>query len=222
MWDQDGYSDELLKQGVALVENPKFQCTSLRDFLVNRIILCLVPGAKEQKRSRLWEIISVIGIVGAFILIGWWGLAVLGLVACLEYQRSRSNTRLRETTQEINQVYSEVRRGGYDEHVIIRRLESLEKRNIAFPSVLYALLRLPRRNAEAEITKEFKSLELEKKKAIWQQWKVFLDFILKNDDGKAAREERNAPESRRAEIFEPIRKGLASINLQTISRMTPV
>src|ERR1700680_2222092 len=30
MWDQGGYSDELLKQGAALVENPKFQCAALR------------------------------------------------------------------------------------------------------------------------------------------------------------------------------------------------
>ena len=210
-WGRDNL-DELLQQGAALVENSKFQCTTLRDFLVKRIIACLIPEAKEQKRSRSWQVVATVAVIGSFALVGLWGLLVLGFVGWLEFERFRFNERLRQASEEAKRIYSEVCLGGYDEHVIIRRLEALEKRHITIPSVLYALLRLPRHNMEAEISNAFNALGPEKKNAICQQWKAFLDFMLKNDDGEAKRKARDALESHRAKIFEPIRKALNELS----------
>jgi hypothetical protein len=208
LWSQGSYFDDLVKQGAILVENSKFQCTGLRDFFIIRIISCLIQGDRQQKRSRTWYVVSTIAVVVAYLLFGGWGLLVLAFVIWSEVHRANSNHRLKQIAQEVDQIYFEVRRGGYDEPSIIRRLETLEQRHIPIPSVLYALLRLPRRNVESEVSKAFNALADDKKNTIWQQWQAFLDFMLKNDDGEAARKERNILESHRAKLFEPIRTAL--------------
>jgi hypothetical protein len=179
---KSSYFDNLVKQGGILVASPKFQCTVLRDFFIVRIVSCLIHGEKEQQRNRIWYVVWTIVVLAAFIFFGAWGLLALAFPVWSELGRLKMNNSLRQIFQEVNHISSEVQCVGYDEPTIIRRLEPLEQRFVPIPSVLYALLRLPRRNVEHEISKAFNELDSNNKEAIWKQWQEYLDGMLKYDE----------------------------------------
>ena len=220
LWSKGGYFDDLVEQGAIFIENSKFHCTALRDFFISRMIACLIQGETQQKRSNIWYIASTIAVIVACLFFGGWGLLVLAFVIWSELQRSKLNEQLRQIVQDIDKIYFEVRRGGYDEPAIIRRVEGIEQRHVHIPSVLYALLRQPRRNVEKEISREYNALSDDKKNAMWAQWQAFIDFMLKNDDGEAARKQREIEENECAEVFAPISVALDELSLQFVEDKT--
>ena len=143
--------------------------------------------------------------------------------------------RNRHTRDKIREIAATVKRGGFDEPTIIRQLElfdvkippipelvyvyncpyllgsdptGIQEHTIPIPDVLYALLRLPRRNVESKVSWTYNTLSGDKKKAISEQWRAFLDPMLNNDDGEAARKTRDRVEEHRAQIFQPVRRAL--------------
>jgi hypothetical protein len=73
---------------------------------------------------------------------------------------------------------------------------------------------------EKEISREYNALNDDDKKAIWAQWQAFIDFMLNNDDGEAARKQREIEESECAKVFAPIRAALDELSLQFVEDKT--
>ena len=98
-----------------------------------------------------------------------------------------------------------MKRGGFDEPTIIRQLETLDvnippvpklvyiygrpyflgqdptgiqEHTISVPDVLYALLRLPRRNVASELDREFNALDERKRDQLTQRWQGFVDRLV--------------------------------------------
>jgi hypothetical protein len=117
--------------------------------------------------------------------------------------------RNRFTREYINTIAATIKRGGFDEPTIIRQLEILDgkipplpklvyvygspyllgsdptgiqEHTINVPDALYALLRLPRRNAESEISKLFFALGEEERDELSHQWRKFVDRLLTYDE----------------------------------------
>lgn len=113
--------------------------------------------------------------------------------------------RNRFTRAKIEEIVATVARGGYDEPTIIRELENFDVRippvpklvtiygcpyflgshpngiqehTIPIPDVLYALLRLPRRNVESELAKTFYTLNDETRYKLKHGWRKLVDPLL--------------------------------------------
>jgi hypothetical protein len=175
------------------------------------MLVCLFPDQLEAKRGRLWYVFWAT-VVTSFAFISGWGFLVSLLVLVFiirgEVNRLTFRHSARRFIEAGQAIGHEVRQGGFDELTIVRRLEALEQPGFAVPSVLYSLLRQPRRNIESEISSAFKALDDEKKRAIRRKWTAFLDFMLKYDDGEAA----GKKEAEYAEIFRPIRNALDKLS----------
>jgi hypothetical protein len=115
----------------------------------------------------------------------------------------------RLTREWIFDVLKTLRRGGFDEPTIIRDLEILDFKippkpkivwiygcgylfgshptgiqdhTISVPDVLYALLRLPRRNIENEISATVFALDERKRDELTRKWCKFVDPMLAYDE----------------------------------------
>ncbi len=211
LWDHHYYCSKLMEQGAIFVENSKFHCTALRDFLILRMVSCLVKdmGYYERKpKKRFWHLLSFAVILMVFAYRFWLGIVLTALYILSEAVKGKARYRWRQQRMTVESVENVIRRGGFDEPEVIRTLERLQQSGTVVPSVLYALLRLPRRNAENDVFKAYSALDDEKKRAIWEKWQAFLDSMLKNDDGEAAKKAFDILESHRAEIFKPVRNAL--------------
>ncbi len=116
------------------------------------------------------------------------------------------------TREKINDIVATLKRGGYDEPTIIRQVEifdanipplpklvsiygcpyflgsdlsGIQEHTIAIPDVLYALLRLPRRNIESEITKAVFQINDRKRDDITHRWRKFVDRLLTYDEPRS-------------------------------------
>jgi hypothetical protein len=190
LWSDRNYCEYLMKQGAVFVENSKFHCTALRDFFILRLIFCLkkeVLYCEPSKRKLVRHLFAFAVIFGLLAYSAWLG----GVLAVFYLLNEASKIRVRHRWQKLKSIVESIedviRRGGFDELEVICALETLQHGGVSVPSVLYALLRLPRRNAEHEIWKTYNALDHDKKKPIWDQWKQFIDFMLENDDGEAER-----------------------------------
>ena len=112
------------------------------------------------------------------------------------------------TQEAIRKLIERVRRGGFDEPTLIEQLQLIDVTKTApnsvvplcadgtrirgpspnptiipiqIPDVLYALLRLPRRNVESEISRTFFSLYKQKREELLQQWNRFVDRLVNYD-----------------------------------------
>jgi hypothetical protein len=135
----------------------------------------------------------------------WWGEFGNG------YQCKFRN---QNTRDKINELVAILKRGGFDEPTVIRQLEILDVKNppppklvhiygvpylmgsnktgsfiqehaIQVPDVLYALLRLPRRNVQNEIASKVFSLDERKRDELTRRWHKFVDPMLKYDELQA-------------------------------------
>jgi hypothetical protein len=175
----------LIEQAARYVQSPKYHCTALRDFFINRTVKEVFQGDWRQKRSPYWYAFAAIAVLASFVFLGWAGVLVLGFVIWRELSRLHSQDRVKQLLTEGNAIYAEVVRGGFDEPTIIRRLEAIEQPGFAVPSVLYALLRQPRRNVETEISAAYHELDDAKKEDINRQWRRFVDRMLRYDESPA-------------------------------------
>lgn len=217
LWNDDrSYSDDLMKQGAIFVENSKFHCTALRDFFVLRLISGLAKAIRDSEpkpKKIVWHLVAFIVLFGIFTYNAWLGGVLAALYLLNEVGKTKARNKWQKQKLTAESTENAIRRGGYDEPEIIRALEVLQRDSAQVPSVLYALLRLPRRNVEHELSKAYNALDDDKKKAIWAQWQVFLDCMLKNDDGEAARKQSEIEDSECAKVFTPIRAALDEISL---------
>jgi hypothetical protein len=115
------------------------------------------------------------------------------------------------TRDKINKLVSILKRGGFDEPTITRQLEILDysksplprlvhiygcpyllgsnqtnegiqEHTIPVPDVLYALLRLPRRNVQNEILARVLALDERERDDLARQWRKFVDPMLSYDE----------------------------------------
>jgi hypothetical protein len=130
--------------------------------------------------------------------------------------------RNRCTREKINEITATVKRGGFDEPTIIRQLEifdvkippvpkliyvygcpyflgsdptGIQEHTIPIPDVLYALLRLPRRNVQNEILATVSALDERKRDELTRRWRKFLDPMLTYNEPEAD-EHRGAARAR--------------------------
>jgi hypothetical protein len=121
----------------------------------------------------------------------------------------RCKIRNHYTRERINEIAAAVKRGGFDEPTVIRQLELLDVKNppmprliyiygspyflgsdptgvqehtIPIPDVLYALLRLPRRNVQNEISAICFSLNEGRRGELEHRWRKFVDPMLTYDE----------------------------------------
>ncbi len=211
LWSDRSYCDDLMKQGAIFVENSRFHCTALRDFFIFRLISCLAKAIHdyEPKRRRfVWHLVALGVAVALFTYSAWLGGVLAVLYLLNEVGKTRAHHKWQKQKATVESAENVIRRGGFDEPEIIRALETLQHGGAPVPSVLYALLRVPRRNVEHQVLKAYNALDEDKKKALWEQWRTFLNLMLENDDGEAERKKFELLEGNRAEIFKPIRGAL--------------
>jgi hypothetical protein len=137
-----------------------------------------------------------------FVARGWRWLREL------DY-RHRLKFRNRCTQNKIAEIVAAVKRGGFDEPTIIRHRElfdveipplpklvhvygvpyllgshptGIQEHAFKIPDVLYALLRLPRRNVESEVSKTFLALSKTEREELSRKWRMFVDRLLKYDE----------------------------------------
>ncbi len=223
LWSDRSYCDALMEQGAIFVENSKFHCTTLRDFFVLRLVSCLRKAIRdyEPKRKKLvWHLAALAAVVALFMYSAWLGGALAALYLLSEAGKSRSHHTWQSQKLAVESAENLIRLGGFDEIEIIRMLEAIQQGGAPVPSVLYALLRLPRRNVEHEVSRAYNALDDEEKKALWTQWQAFLDLMLKNDDGDAARKLREIEDNECANIFTPIRAALDKVSLHFLDDKT--
>ena len=217
LWSERSYCDLLMEQGAIFVENTKFHSTALRDFFILRLVSCLAKAIRdyEPKRKKLvWHLVACAVVFGLLTYSVWLGSALVVLYLLIEGGKTRAHLKWQKQKLKVESAENVIRRGGFDEPEMIGALEALQHGGAPVPSVLYALLRLPRRNVEHEVSRAYNALNEEKKKAVWEQWRAFLDFMLKNDDGEAARKLREIEDSECAAVFTPIRRALNEVSLQ--------
>jgi hypothetical protein len=121
----------------------------------------------------------------------------------------RCKFRNRRTRDEIIEIVVKIKRGGFDEPTIIHHLElfdvkippvptliyiygcpyllgsdktGIQEHTIPIPDVLYALLRLPRRNVCNEISAKFSSLNESNRAELTHRWRKFVDCLLSYDE----------------------------------------
>lgn len=223
LWSDRSNCDTLMEQGAIFVENSKFHCTALRDFFVLRLVSCLRQAIRDNEPKRkkfVWHLAVLSVVVALFMYSAWLGGVLVALYLLNEVGKSRSHHRWQRQSLAVESAENVIRRGGFDEIEIIRVLEATQQGGASVPSVLYALLRLPRRNVEHEVSRTYNALDDEKKKALWKQWQAFLDSMLKNDDGDAARKLREIEDDECANIFTPIRAALDEVSLQFVDDKT--
>jgi hypothetical protein len=122
--------------------------------------------------------------------------------------------RNRFTRDKINGIIATLKRGGFDEPTVIRQLElfdfkipplpklvyiygcpyfvgsnptGIQEHTIPVPDVLYALLRLPRRNAQSEIASKGFALDERKRDELTRRWRQFIDPMLTYDEPRPSR-----------------------------------
>ena len=206
-----------MEQGAIFVENTKFHSTALRDFFILRLVSCLAKAIRdyEPKRKKLvWHLVACAVVFGLLTYSVWLWSALVVLYLLIEGGKTRAHLKWQKQKLKVESAENVIRRGGFDEPEMIGALEALQHGGAPVPSVLYALLRLPRRNVEHEVSRAYNALNEEKKKAVWEQWRAFLDFMLKNDDWEAARKLREIEDSECAAVFTPIRRALNEVSLQ--------
>jgi hypothetical protein len=133
----------------------------------------------------------------------------------LDYMH-KCKVRNRLTRNKINELVTILKRGGYDEPTIIRQLEVLDHKypplprlvyiyscpyllgsnqtgegiqehTIPVPDVLYALLRLPRRNVQSEIASKVFALDERRRDELIRRWRKFIDPMLTYDEPQVSR-----------------------------------
>ncbi|GEM_PF-5327668 len=217
LWSDRSYCDALIKQGAIFVENSKFHCTALRDFFTLRLISCLAKSVRDYKpkETPFFRYLLTIAVIAVLLSYNsWLGGALAVLYLLNEANKTRARYKWRKQNLAVESAENVIRQGGFDEPEIIRRLETLQHGGAPVPSVLYALLRLPRRNVEHSVSAAYSALEEAKKNAIWTHWQAFLDSKLKNDDGEAARIQWEIEERECAKVFAPVRAALNEISLR--------
>jgi hypothetical protein len=113
------------------------------------------------------------------------------------------------TQEVIRKLIERVRQGGFDEPTLIEQIELFDVSKtlpgsavplrsdgtsvqapfvrptlipIVIPGVLYALLRLPRRNIQNELSVKFSALDEQKRKELMRRWRKFVDPMLTYDE----------------------------------------
>jgi hypothetical protein len=127
----------------------------------------------------------------------------------------RCTIRNHSTRERIIDIVAILRRGGFDEPTIVRQLEMLDvkvpplpklvyiyncpyflasdptgiqEHTIPIPDVLYALLRLPRRNVQNEISEKVFALSERKRGELGHAWRKFVNPMLSYDEPQTIRE----------------------------------
>jgi ABC-type multidrug transport system fused ATPase/permease subunit len=127
----------------------------------------------------------------------------------------RCTIRNHATRERIKEFVSVLQRGGFDEPTIIRQLEALDNKvpplpkliyiyncpyflgsdpsgiqehSIPIPDVLYALLRIPRRNPQGEISAKIFALSERKPSELARGWRKLVDPMLSYDEPQTVRE----------------------------------
>ena len=224
--------DALLEQSGIFVENTKFHSTALRDYFL-REFFCKIRTAieerlenpafvsknrgearRKQKNKLIWRLIIGAAIVGIGWYSFWVGLVLATIYGLKLFIDAKKHREFVCQHVIVNSIIGAISKGGFDEPDVIRSLDVLkEKYNCEFvPSVLYALLRLPRRNVEHDVIKIYQPLGENKKKELWDKWNKFVGEMLNNDDGEAAKKAWDNLENIRAVIFKPISDALDNLS----------
>jgi hypothetical protein len=191
---QSNQSYQAGEQSAIFLQNPRFHCTALRDFLIHRMVFDIEKSSRSREplppkiRYQLpwWAAIGCSSWffgewVGNFGTLIWVAYIAYGIWVREVWQKHMRS--LQSTARAVAS-------GGFDEPHILNVLQTLPPKFAEMPSVVYALFRLPRRNVEYEVRDIFDALDEEKKTAQWEQWRAFLDSMLKFDDGDAERAKR--------------------------------
>lgn len=224
----DGSREQIFRQTARYVDNPKFHCTALRDFLIIKLTEGLITGLADPVKEDMWvlrivfllPVLLLVAVLAAvlYIFVNWWSaaalIAALFIVKAWSWLREsfyyRLKVRLRNhySRKRLKEIVRTIERGGFDEQTIIRQLEIFDaeipplpklvhvyglpyllgsdqsgiQHTIEIPSVLYALLRLPRRNVESELSMTFHALEEAKKRKLHEQWREFVERMLRYDE----------------------------------------
>jgi hypothetical protein len=148
----------------------------------------LVDSSLDRKPNREATVRrTIFGTVIAFALC--WYLfgdtlaeAVLGIGlfivwATLYFNEKGNNSATR--------TKASVKVDGLDDPAIKRIIEKLDFKFGQVPDirdVLYALLRLPKRNVQSELSAEYRALVAEEKAKLHRQWRDFVDALLNYDE----------------------------------------
>jgi hypothetical protein len=152
-----------------------------------------------------WWAAAIVAFLLAIKALGWFRE--------IDY-RQRCHFRTCVTRDRINEIIATLKRGGFDESTVIRYLEifdvkipplpklvyiygcpyflgsdptGIQEHTIPVPDVLYALLRLPRRNVQSEISSKFFALNERKRDELMHRWRQFVDPMLAYDEPQAKR-----------------------------------
>jgi hypothetical protein len=117
------------------------------------------------------------------------------------------------TRERIKEIAAVLRRGGFDEPIVIRQLETLDNKvpplpkliyiyncpyflgsdptgiqehSLPIPDVLYALLRLPRRNVQSEVSEKVSVLSKRRRGELAHGWRRFVDPMLHYDEPQSS------------------------------------
>jgi len=186
--------------------------THVRDPIKDRLVIALRPflaGFLIVVAAALYIFVSwwAAAIVGFMLIV-----KALGWVRELDHMH-KCKVRNQFTRDKINEIIATVKRGGCDEPTVIRQLEifddeipplpklvkiygspyllgsdptGIQEHTIPIPSVLYALLRLPRRNVQSEISANFSALNERKRDELARRWRKFVDTMLNYDEPRRA------------------------------------
>jgi hypothetical protein len=128
---------------------------------------------------------------------GWLAVVPFVFVCFLAFiwiKKALHNTFIRHENRwiyrQIDDLVVQVKHHSFDESTIIRTLEKLECSPftgiegvvIHIPDVLYALLRLPRRDVQSELLNNYRSLDADKRLELHRRWREFVDALLNYDE----------------------------------------
>jgi hypothetical protein len=189
--------------------------THVRDPIKDRLVLALRPFTATFLIVLTiamyifvnWWTAAIVAFVFASKVWGW-----LKQIDNISICKIRN----RLTRNKIDELVAILKRGGFDEPTIIRHLEVLDykfpplpklvyiygcpyllgpnqtgegiqEHTIPAPDVLYALLRLPRRNVQREIASIVFALDEQKRDELTRRWRQFIDPMLTHDEPQPSR-----------------------------------
>ena len=193
-----------------------FLIVRLTESLENGVVDPGTGRAWAMAFRKLFAVVMLVLAVGLYSFVNWWAAGIVLLILAAKAfgwvnelnnmgRCKFDNQRRRDA---INKIVERLKLGGFDEPTIIRQLEALDinfppppklvyiygcpyfrgtEHTLGVPDVLYALLRLSRRNVESELSKTFYALNERKRNEITDQWRKFVHRLLTYDEPRSDR-----------------------------------
>lgn len=172
----DDYTfQEIQYKAAEYVSSPDFHCTILRNFFLKRFINHIKHQNIITNKESLWAGASVFALVLSlkyFLSFGW--IVFVTVVPALFIKIPKMWRSIR-TDKILNQLSHEINGETFDEQISIDRLKTIEKIGVMVPSLMYALLRQPKRKIGDDVFPKWEKLNENEQVEIKNHYRNFID-----------------------------------------------